>query len=126
MRIFQRQQERQRDQGADTFDLLQQRYLRVAPAGQHLDALVVLANLLAQHFDSRQQRLQCHLQLWTQAVRFFWIHIAYVAPAQPLAVALGQSAGCVDQRRSCTYQPGSCPDHRQIRLRFCTTVFHRT
>jgi hypothetical protein len=47
MRILQRQQERQRDQGTYTLDLFQQRHLRVTLLGETLDALVVLGDALA-------------------------------------------------------------------------------
>ena len=40
-----------------------------------------------------------------------------VAPAQPLAIGLGQCAGRVHQRRSCEHQPGPHPDHGQVCLR---------
>lgn len=49
--------------------------------------------------------------------RFLRIHIAHVAPPQPLAVALGQSAHRVHQRRPCPHQS---------RSRFRTAMFHRT
>ena len=74
----------------------------------------------------RQQRLQCALQFRTQALRFLRIHVAHVASAQPLAVALGQSACRVHQRRPRSHQSGSRPDHRQIRLRFRAAMLHRT
>ena len=51
MRIFQRQQERQRDQRAHALDLLQQRHLRIALLRQFLDPLVVLGDALAQRLD---------------------------------------------------------------------------
>ena len=54
MRIFQRQQERQRDQRAYALDLLQQRHLRITLLCQILDALVVFHNALAQRLDCVQ------------------------------------------------------------------------
>ena len=126
MRIFQGQHVGQCDQRAHTFNLLQQGCLGIALLRQSFDALVVLANLLTDGFDARQQWLECSLQLWTQPFGFFWIHIAYVAAAQPLAIGLGQSTCRVDQRRPCSHQSGSRPDHRQIRLRFRAAMFHRT
>lgn len=44
MRVFQRQQEGQRDQRAHSLDLLQQRYLRIALLGQRFDPFVELAD----------------------------------------------------------------------------------
>jgi len=43
-----------------------------------------------------------------------------------LAVALGQPAGRVDQRRSRPHRSSSRSDQRQIRLRFGAAVPHRT
>ena len=48
MRIFQRQQEGQRDERAYSLDLLQQRHLGITLQCQFLDALVVFHNALAQ------------------------------------------------------------------------------
>src|SRR6476661_4143945 len=48
MRIFQPQQERQRDQRAYALDLLQQSYSRITLLCQILDALVVFHDVLAQ------------------------------------------------------------------------------
>jgi hypothetical protein len=69
--------------------------LWIALLRQLLDALVVLGDLLAQRFQRHQQRLQRTLQFRTQAFGFFRIHIAHIASAQPLPVALGQPAGTV-------------------------------
>src|SRR5271169_1318524 len=91
MRVFQCQQERQRDQRPHSFYLLQPRHLRIAALCQLLDPLVALADLFTQRLDSRQQRLQCRLQLRTQPCGFFRIHIAHVAPAQPFPIGFGQS-----------------------------------
>ena len=52
MRIFQRQQEGQRDQRAHPLDLPQQRHLRVTLLRQFFDPLVIFAYLLT-------ERLQC-------------------------------------------------------------------
>ena len=54
MRIFQRQEEGQRDQGADALDRRQQRNLRIAFSRQLLDPLVLLDNALADRFDRRE------------------------------------------------------------------------
>src|SRR5215470_1626698 len=90
MRIFQRQQKRQRDQRAYSLDLLQQLHLRITRFRQCFDPVVVLDDLLAQLCDGRQQRLQSPLQLRTQILGFLRIHVAYVATAQAFAVALGR------------------------------------
>jgi len=55
MRIFQREQERQRDQRAYSLDLLQQLDLRITRLRQRFDSVVVLRNAFAQFFDRRQQ-----------------------------------------------------------------------
>ena len=57
MRIFQRQQKRQRDQRAHSLHLLQQSHLRITSLRQLFDAFVVLTDTLTQRLDSRQQRL---------------------------------------------------------------------
>src|SRR4029077_10641376 len=61
MRIFQRQQESQRDQRAHTFHLLQQCHLRITFLRQLLDPFVALADAFTQRLDPRQQRFQCGL-----------------------------------------------------------------
>jgi hypothetical protein len=66
------------------------------------------------------------LQFRAQPLRFLRIHIAHIAPAQPLSVGLSQSARRVDQRSARSHQSGSRPDHRQIRLRSGAAMFHRT
>jgi hypothetical protein len=53
MRIFQRQQEGQRDQRARALDLLQQLHLRITRFGQGFDPLVVLADPLFTGGESR-------------------------------------------------------------------------
>src|SRR6266481_3724417 len=126
MRIFQRQQKCQRDQRAYTLDLFQQRHLGIALLRQGFDALVALGDTFAHRFDGRQQRLQCPLQLRTQAFGFFRIHVAHVAATQAFAVALGQPTGCVSQRRPGSYQSRSRSDHHQIRLCLRTAMLHRT
>src|SRR5580704_351355 len=88
MRIFQGQQERQRDQRAYSRDLLQQRHLRITLLRQLLDPFVVLGDALADRFDRRQQGLKCRLQFRAQTLGFLRIHIPHVAATQPLAVAL--------------------------------------
>src|SRR5678815_4705234 len=125
MRVFQRQQEGQRDQCAHPLHLLQLCHFGIAFPRQSLDPFIAFPNAFTQRLDSRQQRLQCGSQFRTQPLGLLRIHIAYVAPAQPLAIALGQSAGRVHQRRSCAHQPGSRPDHGQIRLRLRAAMFHR-
>src|SRR5512140_800991 len=57
MRIFQRQQESQRDQRAHSLDLLQQLHLPVTRLRQCLDPVVVLNDPFAQLCDGCQQRL---------------------------------------------------------------------
>src|SRR5215813_11087913 len=125
MRIFQRQQKRQRDQRAYSLDLLQQLHLRITRFRQCFDPVVVLDDLLAQLCDGRQQRLQSPLQLRTQILGFLRIHVAYVATAQAFAVALGQPARRVHQPRSRPHQPGTRTDHHQIRLRLRAAMLHR-
>jgi len=51
MRVFQRQQKRQRDSPAHAFPLLQQRHLRISLLCQILDALVVFHDALAQRLN---------------------------------------------------------------------------
>jgi hypothetical protein len=60
------------------------------------------------------------------ALGFLGIHVAHVTAAQPLAVPFGQSACRVYQRRPCSHQTSSRPDHHQIRLRSGTAMLHRT
>jgi len=59
LRVFQRQQERERDQRAHPLHLLQPRHLGIALLRQLLDPFVVLTDPFAQRLDPRQQRLQC-------------------------------------------------------------------
>src|SRR5206468_12348468 len=79
MWVFERQQERQRDQRPYALDLLQQLHLRIILLGEFFDVLVVLDDLFADRFDSCQSRLQCSLQLRAQSLGFFWFHVAHVA-----------------------------------------------
>jgi len=81
-----------------------------------VEALVVLGDLLAQRFQCRQQRLQCPLQFRTQTFRFFRIHVAHIASAQPLPVTLGQPASRVDKPRACPHQPSAAPESAPDRL----------
>jgi len=54
MRIFQRQQKRQRDQRTHSLHLLQQRHLRITFLRQLLDPLVVLGDAFTQRPERRQ------------------------------------------------------------------------
>jgi hypothetical protein len=54
MRIFQRQQKRQSDQGTYAFDLFQQLHLRIIAFGQRCDAIVVLGDALTYGLDLGQ------------------------------------------------------------------------
>ncbi len=126
MRIFQRQQERECDQRPDSFDLFQQRHLRIALLRESLDALVVLGDLFAQRFQCRQQRPQCRLQLRAQAFGFFRIHIAHIAAAQAFSVALGQAACAVHQPGARSHQRCSRSNHGEIRLGCGAAMLHWT
>ena len=64
-------------------------------------------------------------QFRTQALGLFRIHVAHIAPAQSFAIALGQSASRVDQRRPRPHQSSPRPDHHQVRLRPHAAVLHR-
>jgi len=88
MRVFQREQEGQRDQRAHSLDLLQQGHLRITLLHQRSNSVVVLADPFVQLFDRRQQRLQCPLQFRTQPFSFLRIHIAHIAAAQSFSVRL--------------------------------------
>ena len=85
MRVFHRQQERQRDQRAHALDLLQQLHLRITRLRQRFDPVVVLTDAFAQLFDGRQQRLQRPLQFRAQSFGFLRIHVAHVAAQQAFA-----------------------------------------
>jgi hypothetical protein len=91
---------------------------------QPLAPFVVRADAFTQRLDPGEQRFRCDLQLWTQPFRFLGIHIAHVAPAQPFPVGLSQLP--CSPARSALHQSGSCPDHRQVRLRLRAAMLHRT
>ena len=102
-----------RDQCAHALDLFQLRHLRITPLGQPLDAFVGTrqsARSNAALAASNGSSARCSSGLKPSA--FLDSCVRHVAPAQSLAVALGQPAGRVHQRRPRSHQSRPAPGSR--------------
>src|SRR5216683_3753078 len=126
IRVFDRQDIGQRDLRSHTLHLLEQGHFRVHFLGDFLHPFVVLLDALVQRFDLSQQWRQDITQLRVHSLGQFLVHLIRATLGESLTKGLHQPACCIHQRRSSTHQFSSRPDHRQMDLRLCTAMAHRS
>jgi len=80
----------------NTFDLLEQRHLRIAFLGELLDLGVVLSDPRRDRFQCTQHGRECDLQLRTQRFTHGRSEALRVATADPLSEGLRQSSCRID------------------------------